>query len=211
MAGDCKVRGQRDSETRGPASGVAGPAPRYSTVDLFGGDRGDRAREPEGLGRLLWAGFFLCTQAGALVDGYFRSYQRQRLSRPGPPSPGQAGSSRSPGPRDRALTWGARGGGRREPGPGFRDAPRPLPGLHGLGAQPALGLQQRLDAEGQRAGPRTVPVVRPKPSRVHAERSGAMRWPQGAGLAEPGGRNVGAVCRETARGSAAPPPSVPFL
>ena len=176
----------RETDKR-PCVCGCGPRPRQSRVDLFGGHRADRARAPEGLGGLSWAGFFLYTQAGALVDGYFRSYERQRLSRPGPPSPGRAGSSRSPGTRDRALTWGAGGGGRREPGPGFRGTPRPLPGLHGLRARPALGLQQRLDTEGQRPGPRTVPVVRPKPSQVHAERSGAMRWPGGAGLAEPGG------------------------
>lgn len=127
------------------------------------------------------------------MDGYFRSYERQRLSRPGPPSPGQAGSSRSPGPRDRALTWGAREGGRREPGPGFRGAPRPLLlGMHGLRAQPALGFQQRLDAEGQRAEPRTVPVPRPEPSGVHAEQSRGHaltggRWASGARRAQRGG------------------------
>lgn len=170
-----------------------GPAPGENRVGLFGRGSRVRARAPEGLGRLSWAGFFLRTQAGALVDGNSRSYERQRLSRPGPPSLGQAGSSRSPGPRDRALTWGARGGGRRKPGPGFRGAPRPLLlGLHGLRAHPALGFQQRLDAERQRAESLTVPVPRPEPSGVHAEQSRGQaltggRWASGARRAQRGG------------------------
>lgn len=119
-------------------------------------------------GGLGWAGFFLRTKAGRLAAGYFPKF---RATAPLPPwSSGLApgGLSRGPGPCDRALTWGARAGGRREPGPGLRGGARPL--LPGLRAQPALRLQQRVDTEGQRAGPRAVPATCPEPRGVHDER-----------------------------------------
>lgn len=54
-----------------------------------------------------------------------------------------------PGTARQGTYVGRSRGGRRKPGPGFRGAPQPLLlGLHGLRAQPALGFQQRLDAEG---------------------------------------------------------------
>lgn len=160
--------------------------------------------------RLGWAGF--SRYQGRAVRGRSLSEVRSDSAPPAlvlRAAPG--GLSRSLGPCDRALTWGGRAGGRREPGPGLRSAPRPLlPGLRGLRAQPVLRLQQRLDTEGQRAGPRAVPATGPEPRRVHDERRRGHAQASGRGACRPGGRVAGAARRATAWDSEATPPSVPY-
>lgn len=122
-------------------------------------------------GGLGWVASPFVLRPGAQWLVTVRSDEGQRALPPWSSQLGPGGLSRGPGPCDRALTWGGRAGGRREPGPGLRGAPWPLlPGLRALRTQPALRLQEGVDTERQRAGRRAVPAKRPEPRGVHGER-----------------------------------------
>lgn len=138
--------------------------------------RGSRAG---GLGQAV-VGWFLSSHSGRRVSRWlFRDYERQRLSRPGPPSLGQAGSSRSPGPRDRALTWGARG----RPAETRDSAARSLSSWGCTGSEPSQRSASSNDSTPKGSGPSLSrsPSHVLSPAGFHAEQSRGQALTGGLG------------------------------
>lgn len=183
-------------------------APQQSRVDAWLlGMRLQGLHTPKAWGDFGWAGFFLRSQAGWLV-ATFRSYERERPSRPGSSSLGQAGSRAA----QAHATGHLRGDEERVAGGNQALGSAGPRGLFSRGSagRPLCASSRDSTLKGSGPGPAWFPPHVRSPDRFMTSDAGAIRGPAGVGLAEPSRREASQRTVRQPETLAATPPFVAY-